>query len=108
MLQSPAPYQSVPRPALLSVSEPKRRAKWPTTQQGFWDAVEPVLSRDGASERLGREIRRRQQALGRRVGQDAWREYVALEEVTSRRSLRWIEVVARWAHSEGLRRRPLR
>jgi hypothetical protein len=108
MFESRAYSQAVSARTLLFVSEPKRPAKWPMTPQELWEAVEPVLGRDRASEKFGREIRRRQRALGRAVGPAAWREYVALEEATSRRSLRWIEVVAGWAHSEGLRRRRLR
>jgi hypothetical protein len=94
-----------PGGTLLHVSERRRPGRWPDDRARFWDTVGPVVDRDAASRKLGAEVRRRERALRLKVKAAAWREYVALEEVTARRSLRWIEVAAAWAYLEGARRR---
>lgn len=90
---------------LLHVAEPKRDSRWPHNPARLWETVGPILDRDSTSLKLGAEIRKREEVLRREVTALAWRKYVALEEATAHRSLRWLEVVAVFAYSKGVRRR---
>lgn len=83
------------------------RPRWPQrpTTDAFWQAIERVIDGDAASARRQRDIARKQRALRAAVTKRAWARYVDLEEAQTRRWLRWIEIVARWAHAEGKRQR---
>ncbi len=93
--------------ANLSVSERVRRPSWPRSRgrSALLSAIDSVVHRDEQSRERGREIARKQTTLRRAVSPTAWRRYLDLEEVQLQRSARWLEVVARWAHREGKRRR---
>jgi hypothetical protein len=71
-------------------------------------AIDRLLRTDMESQRLGTKIRSKQRALSREANSRTWSLYLEVEELSLRRSLRWIEIVARWAERRGARARARR
>lgn len=65
--------------------------------------IDVVLRADPELRRRARRIRKAQEELRAKVGEDAFAIYMKLEEAVTARDARALDVVAVWAFTEGLR-----
>jgi len=72
-------------------------------QQALSEALSQVLERDLTQQKHSRQIRQLQQKLRRVVTQQAWHQYLLLEEASSARFIHAVDLVAGWAFRQGRR-----
>lgn len=71
--------------------------------QALSTVLSQVLDRDPEQDRHSRRIRRLQQKLRPVVTEQAWHQYLLLEEASSARFIHALDLVAGWAFRQGRR-----
>lgn len=101
-----APHGRDPGAAAFFLAEVARRPRWSSRNRDhFWRTIDAATADDALANGLTRRIERKQRRLQRSVSEPAWRAYLEIEELQTRRTLRWIELVATWASGHGAPRR---
>lgn len=67
----------------------------------IWEAINDLLIGDAGYKGFNREFIRRQAELRRLVNDDAWRAYLAVEEMVNARAEHVLVTVVKWAFAEG-------
>jgi hypothetical protein len=76
--------------------------------EALGDAIDKVILSAPTSRKLTKKVLRAQARLQRAVDEQAWRQYLRLEEAVNDRIVFEGRLLVRWAFREGLRHRSRR